>query len=437
MAKSSKKAAKDKSIHDPIHGLVTVTPLMVSIMDTPEFQRLRDLKQLGAAHFVYPSATHTRLEHSLGVGHLAKIMMKSLQRNQPILGITERDVEITQVAALVHDIGHGPYSHLYDGYVIRKGEDEHEVRGCKIFRRMASSYHLSLTTEEVDRIVNMIDPPERLKNDWKYQVVANKVSQVDVDKLDYIQRDSHRLGLKFGGEYSRLLSEARVCAVARPNQPTGTYQLGWPEKMQFELFSLFCTRYRLHKQVYNHHAVRAHEFHIANILRGLQEQGVPFQQLTDSVITCQLHPGPDALRERLLIAHRKIPKLVGELTTSATSSSAVEPNPRVIIDLILDKVKIGFSSGEKNNPLHGIYYFDRDAPSCDAGNGSFPVGYGLDPAETSFCVPRTHQETIVRLYTMNTSARGVKEARSWWAEYKGEQLKRMSRLSSGSSAREN
>ena len=67
-----------KQIYDPVHGFITITPLMQNIIDTPEFQRLRDLKQLGAVHYVYPSATHTRFEHSLGVSHLAGIMAENL-----------------------------------------------------------------------------------------------------------------------------------------------------------------------------------------------------------------------------------------------------------------------------------------------------------------------------------------------------------------------
>ena len=74
-------------IHDPIHGTVTITHIMKMIIDTPEFQRLRDLKQLGASYFVFPSATHTRFEHSIGVSHLAGKLMETLQKKQPFGGL--------------------------------------------------------------------------------------------------------------------------------------------------------------------------------------------------------------------------------------------------------------------------------------------------------------------------------------------------------------
>ena len=77
-----------KQIYDPVHGFIQLTPLMINIIDTPEFQRLRDLKQLGATYLVFPSATHTRLEHSLGVAHLAGETMRALHTSQPELHIT-------------------------------------------------------------------------------------------------------------------------------------------------------------------------------------------------------------------------------------------------------------------------------------------------------------------------------------------------------------
>ena len=110
----------DKQIYDPIHAFITITPLMQSIIDTSEFQRLRDLKQLGAVQYIYPSATHTRFEHSLGVSHLAGIMAENLMKSEYSLDLPlekSRFIEIVRIAGLIHDIGHGPFSHLYDNQV--------------------------------------------------------------------------------------------------------------------------------------------------------------------------------------------------------------------------------------------------------------------------------------------------------------------------------
>ena len=178
-----------KEIYDPIHDFIHITPLMRQVIDTPEFQRLRELKQLGATYFVFPSATHSRFAHSLGVSHLAGKLMETLQKNQKKLQISERDIELTRIAALVHDIGHGPFSHLYDDHIRSCGEDDHEVRGCKTFKKMVTKYQLPLEPVEVEKIILMINPDDTVKNMWSYQIVANKMCQIDVDKLDYIRRD--------------------------------------------------------------------------------------------------------------------------------------------------------------------------------------------------------------------------------------------------------
>ena len=124
-----------KQIYDPVHGFITITPLMQNIIDTPEFQRLRDLKQLGAVHYVYPSATHTRFEHSLGVSHLAGIMAENLIQYASLHNTPEeiysevinkeKTIELCRIAGLIHDIGHGPFSHLYDNQVRNDSEPEH------------------------------------------------------------------------------------------------------------------------------------------------------------------------------------------------------------------------------------------------------------------------------------------------------------------------
>ena len=213
-------------IYDPLHGFIEITPLMKRFIDTEEFQRLRDLRQLGATTFVFPSANHTRFEHSLGVSHYAGLMMNHLIANGA--KVDEKYIELVRLAGLLHDIGHGPYSHLYDDYVKSPSACEHEERSCNMIKHIITRYSIELSAEDINIILNMIDPPEDKKYDWKYQIVANKVNQLDVDKLDYIQRDCHYLGMKCGGEYSRIIKDARVF-----DNEEGTI-ICWPIKLQYE-----------------------------------------------------------------------------------------------------------------------------------------------------------------------------------------------------------
>jgi len=386
---------QDKQIYDPVHGFVTITPLMKSIIDTPEFQRLRDLKQLGAVHYVYPSAVHTRFEHSLGVSHLAGIMAEALIKTTSISN-SKRIVELVRIAALVHDIGHGPYSHLYDTRIRHASEPEHEERGCTIFSDMVRKYNLLLSEEEVIMIINMIVPPTHLCNYWLYQIVANKQCQLDVDKIDYIERDCFHTGVKFGGEWGRLLTQCEIKKVE------GNLQIAWPKKLEYEIFQLFATRYRLHRQVYNHHTVKAYEYCVAKILSAAKKKGVPFLNMTDSIVTSRLNDEWAELRNK--IDCRNIPKLVGEkvLDMSETSEGS-QLFPLIVSNLIVEKIQIGFSSGDVN-PLENVPLFDKSGKISR-----------IEP-DMNLCFPSTHREVILRWY--NTEPLLQEEAiREWEKKY--------------------
>ena len=119
-------------IYDIIHGNIVIDDIAKRIIDTEEFQRLRNIKQLGCCNFVFPGAVHTRFEHSIGVYHLAKKYIDLLNVNNQYF--TKRERECISVAGLIHDIGHGPYSHLFDD--LFPTDKNHEYRSGELFKHM-------------------------------------------------------------------------------------------------------------------------------------------------------------------------------------------------------------------------------------------------------------------------------------------------------------
>lgn len=207
-------------------------------MDTPQFQRLRSLKQLGCAYFVYPGASHNRFEHSIGVAHLAGQLLKHLRDTQPELNITDVDMVAIQVAALCHDLGHGPYSHTFDnsfipralGAVGRASNYCHELMSFEILLHLLRDNHISVADYGLREDPDLVFIKEcilgdkiaggiarrrgrRIEKSFLYDVVNNVHDGLDVDKWDYYERDARNTGVHNGCDVQRLIAESRVIRV--------------------------------------------------------------------------------------------------------------------------------------------------------------------------------------------------------------------------------
>ncbi|XP_038579148.1 deoxynucleoside triphosphate triphosphohydrolase SAMHD1-like [Micropterus salmoides] len=258
--------ARSKVFNDPIHGHVELDPLLIKIIDTPQFQRLRNIKQLGGGYFVYPGASHNRFEHSIGVGYLAGQLVEALQTRQPELNIDERDILCVKIAGLCHDLGHGPFSHLFDQAFIPKArpgvEWKHEMASLDMFDHLLEQNSLVLPPEDVRFIKEMIVPQDTEDSEgrnlpWRYEgrtedksflyeIVANKRNGVDVDKFDYFARDCHHLGIQNNFDHRRFLQFARVCEV------DGRRHICTRDKEEDNMYEMFHTRMSLHKSAYQH-----------------------------------------------------------------------------------------------------------------------------------------------------------------------------------------
>ncbi|XP_020785555.2 deoxynucleoside triphosphate triphosphohydrolase SAMHD1 isoform X2 [Boleophthalmus pectinirostris] len=267
------EAEPNKVFNDPIHGHVELHPLLIKIIDTPQFQRLRNIKQLGGTYFVFPGASHNRFEHSIGVGYLAGRLVQALNEKQPELLISRRDILCVQIAGLCHDLGHGPFSHMFDGIFIPKARPQitwkHETASLAMFDylvdenglRPVMEQHGLVLPEDLDFIKEQIAGPLQNAADqnakWPYkgrtqdksflyEVVANKRNGIDVDKWDYFARDCYHLGIQNNFDYRRFLKFARVCEV------DGQKNICTRDKEVGNLYDMFHTRNCLHRRAYQH-----------------------------------------------------------------------------------------------------------------------------------------------------------------------------------------
>ncbi|XP_029013290.1 deoxynucleoside triphosphate triphosphohydrolase SAMHD1-like [Betta splendens] len=249
-----------KVINDPIHGTIKLHPLLIRIIDTHQFQRLRNMKQLGGASFVYPGACHTRFEHSIGVAHLAGEFARALKPSATAMD--DKDVLCVQIAGLCHDLGHGPFSHLFEEVFV--SAKKHEDISIRLFDYLVEENGLKplmklygLKDIDLTFIREMMNPKETYegRTDDKYflyEIVSNSTNGVDVDKFDYFARDCHYLGLQNNFDHRRYLEFARVCEA-----DDGKTHICVRDKEVDNVYDIFQTRYRLHKRAYQHKVTKA------------------------------------------------------------------------------------------------------------------------------------------------------------------------------------
>lgn len=297
----------NKVIYDVIHGYVKVSDLCLKIIDTPEFQRLRNLKQLGLTYLIFPSANHTRFEHSLGVSYLAGEMLKHLKNKQPELEITDREIELIKIAGLCHDLGHGPFSHFFDNFFLKiiDCKLEHEMRSCMILDLIIKKYNLDISHEEKGIIFNMIIPDDEklsVGRSFLYKIVNNKKNGIDVDKFDYIKRDSFFLGMSFGFDCSRIIKQARVI----------NDEICFLDKTFYDIQELFEVRDKLHRRVYKHHTNTCLDYMMLQIFKDIKDKNnfkeivenpEHFYKVDDNFIWNYDHKILSNIKKRILYSH--------------------------------------------------------------------------------------------------------------------------------------
>jgi uncharacterized protein len=235
-----------KSIFDPVHGTVALDPPALALLGTPEFQRLWGIRQTGFAHLVFPGANHTRLEHSLGAYWVAGRIAERL-------GVEGDDGEVVRAAALLHDLGHGPFSHTLDGpmvEVLGRGHEALSRQGILGDRDGSGAIPSTLRRERIDaeRVAELVDPRRRSSRDRLLGEVLH--GAVDADRIDYLQRDAHYTGVAHGAIDAVRLMETLRAVDGR---------LVFAEKGRSAVEGFLVGRALMYSTVYFHKTVRAAE----------------------------------------------------------------------------------------------------------------------------------------------------------------------------------
>jgi HD superfamily phosphohydrolase len=236
-------------IIDPIHDFIRVYEHEISIIDKPIFQRLRHIRQLSGAHLTYPAAQHTRFEHSLGVMHIASLAGHALNEK----GIFKSDdIEILRLAGLLHDIGHGPFSHLFEE-IIQEKKISHEDYGKEIILKSEIGDVLSKNGFDKKLITRIAFGNSKFQ--FMNEIVSGTLS---ADMMDYLLRD----GYFTGAEHAKI-DHKRITQSLYVHHK----KLALERSALYSFESMMYSRYQMFKAVYFHKTVRAAEVMLIEALR--------------------------------------------------------------------------------------------------------------------------------------------------------------------------
>uniref|UniRef100_A0A6C0JC06 HD domain-containing protein n=1 Tax=viral metagenome TaxID=1070528 RepID=A0A6C0JC06_9ZZZZ len=372
-------------IFDTIHGYIPWNNKMTRYIDNRWVKRLKRIKQLGLLEHVFPCASHNRFEHSVGVAYLGEKYCNILNSNGYNKQISEKEINCIKLAGLFHDLGHGPFSHVFDNVVLKnccKCDDilHHEIRSRniveKIFKEIGdddyfNGYDIDLIKDMIERDNSVIS----VRNDAKMNIINNKINGIDVDKFDYLLRDPKHIGLDYSFDSSRIMLK------------TGLYNgnLIYEMSLAENIYDMFYTRYKFHKDIYNHKTVKIIELMIGDSLVKANDKynfcdivkSDDFLKLDDSIYSNILFSDDkDMMKSRDLLQRIENRNLYKQIYSSKVDSLKDFSQNQFIEDLFpdynLDDLRIinmtlNMCNGKKN-PLEYINFMRKDG-TIEEGKG--------------------------------------------------------------------
>ncbi|KAL4574087.1 hypothetical protein LXL04_020910 [Taraxacum kok-saghyz] len=420
-----------KHVHDNVHGNIYLDPLSLKFIDTEQFQRQASgfeatcfvifiFISTGLSHMVYPGAVHSRFEHSLGVYWLAGNAVEKLKAHQGLeLDIDYSDIQTVKLAGLLHDVGHGPFSHLFEReflpQVIQGSKWSHEEMSLNLIDYMVDEHNIDIDSGRLKKVKDMIiasskNAPVKSSKEklFLYDIVANGRNGIDVDKFDYIVRDSRACGLGCNFQFERLLDTMQVI----------DNEICYRAKEYLTVHKLFSTRADLHRTVYTHAKVKAIELMFVDalvkadnhlLISSFIHDPSQYWKLDDSVLKTIETDDADELKESRdlirRIRRRDLYQFCNEITVPKDKLDHFKHvTPQDIIcsqksggislreeDIAVSNVKIDLTKGT-NNPLESIHFFE-DYNSKDK--------FSICKDQISHLLPEYNQDMLVRVYSKN------------------------------------
>jgi HD superfamily phosphohydrolase len=334
-------------LRDPLWNNIRVDELTLRLVDTPTFQRLRYVRQLGLAYLVYPGATHSRFEHALGAYHLARNTVALLAERHEAAANDPDEQAIVRAAALLHDVGHYPFSHALEEI----GQIHHEdvARPLITSGQIADVLAHGIGSKAPQRVYDLI----RGLSDSPLQGLIS--GSLDLDKIEYLKRDAFMCGVPYGEiDVDRLTNSLVVLA----DPATGKETIGVLEKGLSALESLLFAKYQMYRNVYWHHAVRSATAMYKRMVDDAVRSGAVDEELlatyTDEGLLHRLeHAAPsdllDALKSRRLYkrayeqpASRLDPEAIEWIATDRERTREAEDRLAAELGLVAGEVLLDF-----------------------------------------------------------------------------------------------
>jgi HD superfamily phosphohydrolase len=319
-------------------------------------------------------------------------------------------IELISIAGLCHDLGHGPYSHMFDDIFVPelqkkyKGTDFgpnilHENRSTELLKIIVQETELlqnTISDEEIDFICDLINPDKNIHKGYIYQIVSNSLNSLDVDKFDYLTRDSTTLGINISFQAGRLINNAKVINNI----------IMYPKQLISDIINLFNTRHSMHRTVYGHKGVISIDYMLQDLMLKLDDYMLylelitdmkKFVDFTDYDVICdakhnKTNPEIKTILDKIL-SHQLYP-LVFSTTIQKTDKEykledfLTEEMLENKSQYILHQSNIGYISGNKCNPLENIFLYSSKNDDV----------VKLLDSDLTKLMPNNFQETIIMIF---------------------------------------